>query len=479
MVFLLILTATFAVLFFFLYFLARQEITRLDERNQRIDQEKQLVLDFMHNLVEALGEGLTRKELFQRIVHAAVLSTGALSGCVFERTGEETVKGSAVEGLFPLQGKAPDPSDAKVTTRVKFIEKILRSETIAFGEGLIGFVAREREAVLIRDAANDPRIVQHDDPALAVKSMIAAPIMFRGKLIGVLAVANSLDGISFNETDFSLVQNLADQAGLAIHNADLLNLQLEKKKLDLDLSLASNVQKMLLPKEYPKLSELEMDAVYIPAQKIGGDLYDFFQMPGNRVAVAIADVSGKGIPASLLMATCRCNLRHFSKLYDSPARILMELNRSMTPEMHQDMFITLIYAIVDVERREIVFARAGHELPLHSRYEAQKGIVITKEIGSEGIAVGLVESHVFDAVIEDKRVAISPGDTFLFYTDGVTEAANEEGTEFSTARLIDTMRTLGNRSCKELNQKVLDAVERFAGHDGIDDDISLVSLKLL
>lgn len=476
--FLFILALTVAVVFVSLYFLARQDIARLDEEKQLVSQEKQLVVDFMHDLVEALGEGLSRRDLFQRIVHAAILSTGALSACVFERTGGDTLKGSAVEGLFPPQSPLPEKSKVKLTTRAKFIEQILRSETISFGDGLVGAVALEGKAVLVQDGSKDPRVVQHDDPALVVKSIIAAPIIFRGRLIGVLAVANPADGMSFNETDFSLVQSLADQAGLAIHNADLLNLQLEKKKLDLDLSLASNIQQMLLPRDYPKIPNLEIGAIYQPAHKVGGDLYDFFSLPDNRLAVAIADVSGKGIPASLLMTICRCNLRHFATLYDSPSRVLSEVNRSMAPDMRQDMFVTLIYAIVDVGKHEIIFARAGHELPLHSHHDKIKGVYVTEPIGSEGIAVGLVDCELFDAVIEDKRIPFEPGNTFVLYTDGVTEAANEEGVEFSGARLADAVKTLRKRSCEEINQGILESLERFVGPDGIGDDISLVTVKL-
>jgi phosphoserine phosphatase RsbU/P len=479
MYFLLIIALIFAIVFFSLYILARKDNTRLDEEKQLIQQEKQLVLDFMHDLVEALGEGLSREDLFQRIVHAAILSTGALSACVFERNGESALKGVAVEGLFPPQNPLPPSSQGKLTTRAKFIEQILKSETIQYGQGLIGMVAQSGEAVLIQDGSTDPRICRHDDPALAIKSIIAAPIVFRNRLIAVLAVANPADGMAFNETDFSLVQSLADQAGLAIHNADLLNLQIEKKKLDLDLSLASNIQQMLLPKDYPVVRDLEMDAVYIPAQKVGGDLYDFFPLSETRLGLAIADVSGKGIPASLMMTICRCNLRHFSSIYDSPSRVLSELNRSMSPDMRQDMFITLIFAIVDTEKHEVVFARAGHELPLLAYHNPDTGIHHTEMLGSEGIAVGLVDSELFDQVIEDKRVPFERGNVLVFYTDGVTEAANDEGIEFSGGRLADAVKTLRNRTCHELNQGIIGSVERFAGRSGISDDISLVTVKHL
>ncbi len=470
---------TFAVVFFFLYLLAKKEITRLDEIRQLADQEKQLVVDFMHDLVEALGEGLSREDLFQRIVHAAILSTGALSACAFENQDEKELKGVAVEGLFPPQKPLPESSKVKLTTRAKFIEQVLKSETIAFKEGIIGEVAANRQAVLIQDGLNDPRVIRHDDASLLVKSIIAAPVIFRDKLLGVLAVANPSDGLAFNETDFSLVQSLADQAGLALHNADLLNLQLEKKKLDLDLSLASNIQQMLLPKENPFMEGLEMDAVYIPAQKVGGDLYDLFPLGPGKLGVAIADVSGKGIPASLLMAICRSNLRHFSRYHDSPAAVLKELNRSMAPEMREDMFITLIYAVVDMNRHEVVFARAGHELPFLSHANNPGQTPVVEMLGSEGMAVGLVGDEIFDLVMEDRVIPFQPGNALVLYTDGVTEAVNGEGIEFSSGRLADVVKTLRNRSCKELNKGILDSLDRFAGRRGIGDDISLITLKHL
>lgn len=478
--FLLIIAITVAIVFIALYFLARKEITRLDEERLLIHQEKQLVVDFMHDLVEALGEGLSREDLFQRIVRAAVLSTGALSACVFEQTGEgKLLKGVAVEGLFPPQNPLPESSKVKLTTRAKFIEQILKSETVNYGEGLIGTVAETGKAVLIQNGNDDPRICKHDDPALEVKSIIAAPIVFRDRLIGVLAVANPVDGTGFNETDFSLMQSLADQAGLAIHNADLLSLQIEQKKMDLDLSLASNIQLMLLPKEYPRIRNLDIDAVYIPAQKVGGDLYDFFPLSETRMGVAIADVSGKGIPASLMMTICRCTLRHFSVIHDSPARVLSEVNRTMSPDLRQDMFITLIFGIVDTEKNEVVFARAGHELPLVAYHDPVTGTQTSEMVGSEGVAVGLMDAELFDTIIEDKRIPFDPGSVLVFYTDGVTEAANEDGVEFSGGRLADTVKTLRSRSCRELNAGIIHSVERFAGPDGITDDISLVTIKHL
>jgi len=334
--------ATGATVGWVFWWTSRREIIRLDEQRQMLAQEKLIVLDFVHNMVEAIGEGVTRQELFERVVHAAILSTGALSACIFERQGNE-IRGVAVEGLFPPHRPLPESSREKITTRTKFIESILKTELFKVGEGLVGQASLTGEGILIENALEDPRLIRHEDPALEVRSVIVVPILFRDRNIGVLAIVNPSDGGSFGETDFSLATSLAEQAGLAIHNLDLMASQIEKNKLDSDLGLAHEIQSMLLPKEFPQLRKLSMASIYQPAQKVGGDLYDVFRIDDFRVGVAIADVSGKGIPASLLMAICQSNLRHFARNYASPAKVLCELNEVMVGEMRPEMFVTLFY----------------------------------------------------------------------------------------------------------------------------------------
>ncbi|MGC9452513.1 MAG: PP2C family protein-serine/threonine phosphatase, partial [Oceanipulchritudo sp.] len=277
----------------FFWWTARREIVRLDEQRQMLAQEKLIVFDFVHNMVEAIGEGVTRQELFERVVHAAILSTGALSACIFERTGDQ-LRGVAVEGLFPPHRPLPESSRVKITTRTKFVEQILKSEIFKVGEGLVGTAARTGQGILIENALEDPRVIKHDDPSLEVRSVIVVPIRFRDRNLGVLAIVNPSDGGSFGETDFSLAVSLAEQAGLAIHNLDLRATQIEKNKLDVDLGLAHEIQNMLLPKEFPQHPALQMASIYKPAQKVGGDLYDIFSTGSGKIEIAIADVSGKG-----------------------------------------------------------------------------------------------------------------------------------------------------------------------------------------
>ena len=177
------------------------------------------------------------------------------------------------------------------------------------------------------------------------------------------------------------------------------------------------------------------------------------------------------------MAICQSNLRHFAAQFDSPARVLSEMNKVMSSDMHKDMFITTVYAIVDTNAGQLVMARAGHELPLHCHLNVDSGLIQATLVGSEGMALGMVPGELFDAVIADKRVDFVEGDIFVLYTDGVTEASNQEGNEFSSGRLADTVKTLRSRPAEELNQGILDSVHRFSGSGQQVDDITLLTVK--
>ena len=257
---------------------AKRENIELDEEKQLIEQEKKSVDNFMHNLVAAIGEGVERGELFRRIAHTAVQSTGAMSACVYERVEHGKLRGAAVEGLFPPQRRQIRLDDEATSTRARFLEKILRSEILESGEGVVGEVARTGKPVIIQDAANDPRVPRHADPALAVRSIIFSPMQFNDQLIGVLVVVNPASGLSFSETDFSLVNSLAEQASLAVRNSDVMNLRIDKNRLEMDLSLARNVQALFLTENFPASKDLDVDARYIPSAQVGGDFYDFHKI---------------------------------------------------------------------------------------------------------------------------------------------------------------------------------------------------------
>jgi sigma-B regulation protein RsbU (phosphoserine phosphatase) len=454
----------------------RRESDSREEQRRQAYHDRQRALDFMHLMAEALGEGLSRQELNQRIVHASILCTGALSACMFERTATNKMVSVAVEGLFPPHRPLPDHVKGKLATRAKFIEQVLRSEEFPVGEGIAGRVAETGRAELIADAAADPRVVKHDDPNLAVRSVIAVPMRFRDRFFGVLAVANPVDNRFFTETECSLMLSLAEQAALALHNAESLGLQIEQRQLNLDLSIASGIQQMLLPSQSTVFPGLDVDARYAPAQRVGGDLFDIIALSPTRLGVVVADVSGKGIAASLYMAVCRTNLRQIIPRHTSPAQAMIELNRTMGADIHAELYVTVLYAVIDIEANRVTFARAGHELPLFARQEARTGAYLTHLVRSSGMPVGLVPDEIFTSAIEDKVEPFDAGDMLVLYTDGVTEAPNEDEKEFSSARLADVVRALHTHPAREINDGILESVRRFSGGMAQRDDLTLVTV---
>lgn len=458
---------------------ARATIDRAEEASLKFSEDRQRLLDFMHLMTEALGEGLSRQELQQRIVHAAIVCTDALSGCFFELTDRNTMRSVAVEGLFPPHRPLDTAGKAALATRAKFVEYVLKAEEFSVNEGIVGRVARTRKGELVADALADGTIVKHDDPVLIVRSVIVVPLVFRGKFLGVLAVANTANDRPFNGEDFRLLEALAEEAGLALHNAEFLNLQIEKQQLDLDLSIASSIQQMLLPRDTLRLDGLEVNARYRAAQRVGGDLYDSFPLGASRLGVVVADVSGKGIAASLLMAICRTNLRQIAPRHRSPAAALRELNEALGPEISAGLYITILYAIVDTATNEVTFARAGHELPVIARREPATGRPQVRFVPSEGMAVGMVPTSLFVTAMADRTERFVQGDLLVLYTDGLTEAPNEDGKEFSSARLSDAVQAAIDLSPREVNDSILKSMQHFTGDTPQRDDFTLVTVRRL
>jgi len=465
-----------AAVMWVLYTRKARQVKVIDEEKQLLQQEKQIVVEFMHNMVEAVTESSDREKMFQRIIHAAILSTGAVSACLFEKRDDHSLKGLAVEGLFPPQRKLPESKANEFATRAEFLESVLKSETYQPGEGLIGQVAKSRQAQLIADARNDPRVTKHEDPSLEIRSIIVAPVLFQDELLAVLAVANPADGLAFTATDYSLVESLAEQVGLAIHNSQAMQIQIEKNRIDMDMTLASKVQNLLLPKVYPPADHIAFATHYTAAQKIGGDLYDVISLDEKTIGFAIADVSGKGISASILMAICQTHLRHFARTERSPAKVLSAINAAMEKTMQRDMFITMIYAVLDLETEKLVLARAGHEPPFF--YDSHSdGTLDVGPIQSPGMAIGMAPPEIFDSVIKDTTIHFGEEDALLLYTDGVTEIVNQAGEEFSSERLMGVLLANGNSTASEILEHVLNNCHRFSEGTGPSDDLTLIAVK--
>lgn len=445
----------------------------LDELD-RLREERQVIIDFLHRSADDIGSGANREKIYKRTVRATALSCGAMSACVYEKTADGKLVAKACEGLFPPQTKKIGRRK-NGELRAKYIEDALMAETIEPNEGILGEVAASGRGVLIKDALKDPRIIKHDDESLKIRSFMAVPLIFRRQLSGVLAVANPISGRAFTDTEFSLAKSLGEQCALALQNAEAVSALLMRNKLEFDLRLASSIQRYLLPENLPQTENLEFAVKYLPQQLIGGDFYDFFKLPHGKIGVVIGDVSGKGIPAAILMALCQTKLRYIAMSGKSPAQTLCLLNSEMVHAMRSDMFITIIYLVIDPESGEAKFARAGHEPPLLARADSDEA---AQPLKSSGMALGMVSEELFDEVMEDASFKMNSGDVLVLYTDGLTEAANPEGGEFTAKKLAQTISTLRSRNANDLNDEIIKSVESFMGPGNkYGDDLTLLTVK--
>lgn len=250
--------------------------------------------------------------------------------------------------------------------------------------------------------------------------------------------------------------------------------QRESEIRERDLRTAREVQRHLLPNAMPAVSELDVDSLYIPSRHIGGDYYDFFEVAPRRWAFVVADVSGKGASAALVMAACRTALRIEALRQPSPAALLRAVNRMIHPDMPEGMFISMFYGILDLDAHQLTYSRAGHETPLLIR--AAGGAV--ELLAPSGIAIGLDAGTLFDEALEEQSVQMLRGDLLVLYTDGITEAMNEAEEEFGRERLLQTLSAGRTWPAGALTQSVDRAIRAFAGTRVPGDDRTLVIVRV-
>jgi sigma-B regulation protein RsbU (phosphoserine phosphatase) len=267
---------------------------------------------------------------------------------------------------------------------------------------------------------------------------------------------------------------MADQASVPVHYAGLKAALEEKRQLDRGMQVAQQIQTSLLPQTLPQPEGVRLAACSLPAFNIGGDYYDVIQIDGEHLGIAIADVSGKGIGGAMMMAVCQSVLRARAPQEQSPARMLSELNRVLSANLAEDMFITMLYMIFNTRTRELRFARAGHESPLLKRIHNGG----PEPLDSAGIAIGLADAEIFDSAIQDLSVQLAAGDVVVVYTDGITEALNDQNEEWGEERLLQTIDTEAATGVEKLIQTIRQRLALHVGARQQYDDMTLLALEV-
>ena len=249
---------------------------------------------------------------------------------------------------------------------------------------------------------------------------------------------------------------------------------LERERMKQELEIARRVQQSFLPRQYPHMAGLDIAAVCVPANEVGGDYYDFIPSSPERVGIVIGDVSGKGVSAAFYMALTKGLLRAAAAEHDSPKEILSKVNARFYENSDSNVFISMVYGVLDLEKRHLVYARAGHNpVILHNTAEGR-----SQSFAPPGIALGLDKGEIFEQVIAEKILQLNSGDVLVFYTDGFTEAINWRKEEFGEKRLLDLIEQNKELSADDIVKSIELEIRAFIGDTSQRDDMTLVIAKI-
>ena len=314
-----------------------------------------------------------------------------------------------------------------------------------------------------------------DSPALqdmkASGIRLAVPLVSQGELIGILNLGPRLSQQEYSSDDRSLLSNLASQATPALRVAQLVRQQQEeaeeRQRIEQELQVARLIQHTLLPKSLPQVDGWHLAAHYRPARAVGGDFYDFIELDDGRLGLVVGDVTDKGVPAALVMATTRSVLRSAAGNSTDPGPVLRRVNNILCPDIPPNMFVTCLFAVLNPVSGHVVYANAGHDAPYQ---RTEDGVV---ELRARGMPLGLMP----DMEYEEMETHLAPGDAVLFYSDGLVEAHNAQREMFSFPRLRDLMAEHDMSTTEELVDFLLGQLAQFTGPDWEqEDDITLVTL---
>jgi phosphoserine phosphatase RsbU/P len=337
---------------------------------------------------------------------------------------------------------------------------------IKVGQGLTGIAALTKEPILVGDVRQDPRYL---NLIAQTRSELVVPIVHKEKVLGVFDL-ESPELNRFTDEHVKILTLLASQVAVAIENARLYEAIREREgRLEKDLELARRIQGGLFPEKCPSGPGWEASAHFVPAQILGGDLYDFYDLGERVLGLAVGDVAGKGVSAALYGAFASGNVRARAFERHQPAELLRHVNNTLRRRGMDGLFCTLTFALFDFVTRKVVLANSGLPYPVHYRAATRR----CEPIELPGVPLGAFDGSTY----EEKALELAAGDVLVFYTDGVTEAWN--GTEqYGRDRLIRQVETLSGLSAGRIGEQILSDVGQFEGSDSPADDVTLVVVKL-
>lgn len=452
----------------------RRRNRRIRQRFRDLEGEEQRMFSFLYELGVAIEQEPSPTVLSRIIVDGIDKVVNARGGAVyFLGSGNGYLLPSYISAECPPLIGIPVEVRKKAERDPRALESHLRLSRVAVDDGILGYCLAVGQAIHVADVKNHPSLrdafMRYTDDV----SALLAPLRHAGRDMGVLIVARLHQDGGFSANDFAVFRSAAEQSSFAIGNARIHREAHEKRAIEGELQNAREVQRILLPSEDPVVTGFRISGTNLPARIISGDYYDYIPLGDQRFGMVIADVSGKGVPAGLLMAMCRSALRSVAPGRSSPSEVLAAVNRQLFPDIREDMFISMAYAILDASTSTLTMARAGHDPAL--LFRGATGHV--EELRSPGLALGVDGGAVFERITKDFVVELKSGDCVLFYTDGVREAVNADDEEFGMERMSEIFSMAAPLGAESVLGRMQDELRQFTGEGPQMDDITLVAIE--
>lgn len=418
--------------------------------NARLFQEAQQKVDnlhLLHDISADLSSTLDIQHVLTTSLERVQDSLGTASGSIMTVEDDELV----------FQVAIGEKSDE------------IKPYRIPKGRGIAGWVVENAEGVIVNNVKDDPRFFSgaDEETGFVTMQLMASPMIINKRPIGVIEVFNKPGG--FTDADLELLNTIAGSAAIALENARLYELAVDRGRMEKELQLARRVQSSLIPDRVPKEKGWEFAALWLPAHEVAGDYYDF--IPGNdgKLGLLIADVTDKGMAAALFMAYSRSILRASLDHSDSPAKSITTANRLICEDSTIGMPITAFYALLNPNTGELTYVNAGHNPPLYYHAEGDR----LEELSATGMLLGAVE----EAEFQEETIVLGAGDFILFYTDGIPDALNAQGQDFGEQRLQEVVNDNKLSSAQGMVKALEKSINQFIGDTPPFDDITLMVVK--
>ncbi len=402
----------------------------------------------LYEITRELNSSLDLDTVLENVMDRVIEVTGAERGFLMLKNAQGELEFRVARGL--------DRSD-------------LESPEFQVSTSIIQQVQQTRRPLLTDNAQRDDRLTGGQSiMLLGLRSILCVPILVKERLIGLVYVDNRLHSGIFNQHHRDLLSAFASQAGIAIENARLYQVAVEKGRMEKELQMAKEIQRSWLPRTLPTVPGYDLAADWRSAREVAGDFYDCFALPDGNWGVVIADVSDKGAPAALFMAVTRSLLRSAALVASVPQAVLQHTNRSILKDTDTGMFVTVYYTVLH-PGGQITAINAGHNRPLLYSVRRRAGVFLPRG----GHPLGWFE----DLALQPHTYQLEPDDVLVLYTDGVTEAENKDHEPFGVERLAGVVAEYADYSAEEILNAIVESVQAFMGEAPPFDDMTLVVVR--